>query len=442
LKIALVTTLRGWDPQVTRRIEALGYSVEIVRVKSLDPASVEEALRGVSFDYAITPGTSPYDYSLLKGRVVKGTISPKTLPYILELVNPEALSPRVQAEKAVGVKTMVKVSRRIYRDVLDGAVYAFKVGGLGVPLRPPPILVASDVYLSEGRSLDEVLMDSAYRFSEGADILVLSSQPGLSRRVYLDALDRVMSLGKPVAADPGDLGVLADSVDMGAHMAMSLTRRSLASIPGGLRDRVAYVVISERMGSWRTRVYELRRAHEEALKLGYKDVILDPVVNPPINRGLLQSIIASEELSKIIKAPIMLGLNNAVEMIDVDTHASIASLTLLVAEAGVSIVMVGEESYKARGATREAKRASIMASIALKIESPPKDLGITALDLKGKSPPEGVHYRGYAKLTIEGLDVNCKNIGEVEGVLGEDIRERISKVCTPWVSENLNLAFP
>jgi dihydropteroate synthase-like protein len=441
LKIALITTLREWDPLITEKVEALGYSVEVVNVKSLDPGSVWEALRGISFDYAITPGLSPYDYSSLSGRVVKGTISPKTLPYILELVGPEVLSPRVQAEKVVGVKIMVEVSKRVYRDVVTEAKHAFNIRGLEVPLRPPPILVASDIYIHGGRGLDEVLADSAYRSSEGADILVLSSQPGLDRRVYLDALDRVLSLGKPVAADPGDLDVLADAVDMGAHIAMSLTRGGLASIPEGLRDRAAYVIIPELMSSWRTRVYELRRAYEQALSLGYRSVVVDPVVNPPVNRGLLQSIITASELSKSIKAPIMLGLNNAVEMMDVDTHASIALLTLLAAEAGVSIVMVGEESYKARGATREARRASIMASVALKLESPPKDLGITVLDLKGKSPPEGAQYKGYARLTIGELSVNCRNIAEVEGVVDEDLRKIISKVCTPWASESLDPTF-
>jgi hypothetical protein len=82
-----------------------------------------------------------------------------------------------------------------------------------------------------------------------------------------------------------------------------------------------------------------------------------------------------------------------------------------------------------------------MASVALKLESPPKDLGITVLDLKGKSPPEGAQYKGYARLTVGGLSVNCRNIAEVEGVVDEDLRRIISKVCTPWASEGLDPTF-
>jgi dihydropteroate synthase-like protein len=436
LKLVLVTTLERLDSSVVGKLRALGYDVEVLSVRSLNPLDVREALRGVSFDYAIVPGTSPYDYSMLGGRVVKGTVSPKTLPYILELVSPNLLSPSVQAEKAVGPKVMIEVSRRVYEDAKTEAIYAFKLGSLGIPLRPPPIIVASDVYIREGRGVDEVLLESAYRYSEGADIVVLSSQPGLSKRVYLDALDRVLSLGKVVAADPASLEVLVDALDMGAHIAMSLTRSSLSEIPGGLRGKAAFVIIPEIMASWRSRVYELRRAYEEALRLGYENLILDPVVNPPVNRGLLQSFIAAGELSEGVRAPIMLGLNNAVEMMDVDSHASIGVLTLLAAESGVSIVMVGEESYKARGSTREAKKASIIASVALKLDTPPKDLGYTILNLKGKSPPGGVQYKGYARFIVDNEEVDCREAsrrGEVE------CGSKIYEVCAPWAED---LSFP
>ncbi len=431
MKLALVTTVENLDPDVIRRLRALGYDVEVFNVKSLDPLTVENALRDASFDYAITPGTSPYDYSSLRFKVVKGTVSPKTLPYLLELVSPEALSPSIQAEKAVEARVMVEVSRRVYRDSVVEAVHAFRVGNLGIPLRPPPIIVASDVYVREGRSLDDIILDSSYRYSEGADIVVLSSQPGLSKRFYLDALDKVMSLGGVVAADPASLEVLVDAIEMGAHIAMSLTRSSLNLIPKKLRDKAAFVIIPENMATWRLRVYELTRAYREALELGFKNIILDPVVNPPVNRGLLNSLVTARELSEEVKTPIMLGLNNAVEMMDVDTHASIGVLTILAGEAGVSIVMVGEESYKARGATREAKRASIIASVALKLDTPPKDLGFTILTLKGKSPPRGVSYKGYAKFIVDGLEVDCRSLEEK--VDYGDLQGKIDEICTPWV---------
>ncbi len=438
MKLALITTLKELEHSVIERLETLGYTIVVVRVKSLDPGAVGEALRNIDFDYAITPGMSPYDYSPFKGKVVKGTISPRTLPYLLELVDPSALSPSIQAEKVVGASVMLEVSKRVYRDVLVEAIYAFNLGSLRVPLRPPPILVASDVYVKDGRSLDEVILDSSYRYSEGADIIVLSSQPGLDRRVYLEALDRVMSLGKTVAADPGNLEVLVEAVDMGAHIAMSLTRRTLALIPGRFRDKAAYVIIPERITTWRSRIYELKKAYENALELGYRNIIIDPVVNPPVNRGLLQSLVTASELSRSVKTPIMLGLNNAVEMMDVDTHASIGVLTLLAGEAGVSIIMVGEESYKARGATREARRASIMASIALKLNSPPKDLGVTILDLKGKSPPRGVSYKGYAKFAVNDLEIDCKRILETQEVVGEELSHKLFKLCVPWISRDLD----
>ncbi|MFN4046448.1 MAG: hypothetical protein ACK4H7_03825, partial [Acidilobaceae archaeon] len=312
---------------------------------------------------------------------------------------------------------------------------AFTVRGLKVPRKPPPILVASDIYITESRAGESAVEESSYRLSEGADIIVLSSHPNLDRKLYLDTLEAVMSaLEKPVAADPARLETLVEAVDMGAPIAMSLTPGDLDKIPRTLRDRAAYVVIPGGASSWEARVESLEKAYRRALELGYNSVVLDPIVNPPVYRGTLDSLIASRELSRL-GAPIMLGLNNAVEMADIDTHASTATLTLLAAEAGASIVMVGEESYKARGNTREAARAARMASISLKLKTPPKDIGISILDFKGKSPREGLKYLGGGRVKVEklGLEVNCRDKSSLEELEKNVFWSLIEEACRPWI---------
>lgn len=440
MRLVLLTTLEFVDRYIIERIEALGYTVEVVRVNSLDPLTIRGVLEGRSFDYAIVPGSSPYDYSEFRGRVVKGPISPWTLPYVLELITPDRLSSRIQAEKVLGETLMLRLARRVLDDVFRDAVWAFSIRGLKVPLRPPPLLVASDVYVSN--DVDKVELEVSYRVSEGANVVVLSSSPALDRSVYLKTLSKTLELGVPVAADPGDPGLLVEALDMGVHMAMSLTLDNLDSIPSRYRGDAAYVIIPRVMSSWRSRVRELRRAYEKALELGYEHIILDPVVNPPVNRGVLQSLIAASELSKLVKAPLMLGLNNAVEMMDVDTHATIALLTLMAGEAGVSLVMVGEESYKARGSTREAKIASILASVSLKLRTPPKDLGLTLLQFKGKRPPEDVTYNGHGLIQAGGLQVDCRSLSSPSGIsasIQEDVIKRILDACRPWVEVAFNI---
>lgn len=439
MKILLITTLKEVDVAVVERIESLGYHVEIVFVESLKPEYVLEAIKGRSFDYAITPGSSPYDYRCLGGRVVKGPLSLKTLPYILELVDPGRLSPTVQAEKVLDPSLATRLASRVLEDVLANATWAFDIRGLKIPLRPPPLIVASDVYLRD--SVEATVMEASYRVSEGADIVVLSGSMDTSRRLYLDTLSNTMDLGVPVAADPGNLELLVDALDLGAPIAMSLTIDTLDRIPSRFRSEAVFVLVPRAMGEWRYRVEELAKAYEKAVAMGYRSLVLDPVVNPPINRGLLESLIASRDLSLKIRTPLMLGLNNAVEMMDVDTHATIGLLSILAAEAGVSIIMVGEESYKARGSTREAKLASQLASIALKLETPPKDIGLSLLQLKGKKPPEDVNYKGRGVVRIgDSLEVNCRDIdslAKAQETVGDELMKKITEVCTPWLMIHL-----
>ena len=435
LKLLLVTTLAALDPAVVSRLERLGYTVEVVSVEGLEPGSVARALEGRSFDYAIVPGSSPYDYSGFRGRVVKGPVSLKALPYILEVLGPQRLSPSTQAEKLLDPQAAVELHRRVLREVLLEALWAFEVRGLRAPLRPPPMLVASDVYVRGDR--EAVVAEVSYRVSEGADLVVLSASPGVDRRVYLDIVSSALDSGIPVAVDVWDVGLIVEAIDIGAQVAMSFTIETLQWVPARYRDRAAYVIIPRLMGDWRLRVEELLKAYREALNLGFSYVILDPVVNPPVNRGLLTSLIAASELAGLARAPIMLGLNNAVEMMDVDTHATIGLLAILSAEAGVSIVMVGEESYKARGSTREAKVAALLASIALKLETPPKDLGLALLQLKGKKPPENAAYKGRGIAVLEsGVEVNCRDEGsllKLKASLEGGAWSSLMEVCAPWI---------
>ncbi|MCX8195704.1 MAG: hypothetical protein N3F67_01270 [Acidilobaceae archaeon] len=377
MRLALLTAL----PQVgeaVKELEALGYEVVVIRVNDYKPETVRRALEGVSYDYALVPGSSPYDYSSLR-RVVKGTLSITALPFLLRKVSPAELSPAVQAEKVAGERM-----REVAEEALKAArmEVAFEVGGLKVPMRPPPLILASDVYHKEGMSPEETVEEARYRASEGAELVVLSADMKAEERDYLRALEAVMKVA-PVAADAGNTETLVKAMEMGAHVGMSLTYSLLERIPKRLRDR-PYVIIPERLGGWRERVEDLERAFVRAKELGYEKIILDPVVNPPVYPGALESFFAARELSA--RAPIMMGLNNAVELMDVDTHASVAVLTFLAAEAGASIIMVGEESHKARGNTREAKAAIAMAVAALALKMPPKDVGYDALRVKKKRP--------------------------------------------------------
>ncbi|MEM4580653.1 MAG: hypothetical protein QXJ91_05910 [Acidilobaceae archaeon] len=370
----------------------------------------------MSYDYAIAPGLSPFDYSGLE-RVVKGPTAVRLLPRILRRASVDSLSPSKPAERALDEAVVSRVFEEVFEEIAARAVWV-EASDARVPKRPPPIAVLSDIYVEPPADAERVAREAEYRVWAGADAVVLSFDYSLGSRDVLRVVERVLdSIEAPVAVDSPSLDAVAEAVEAGASVAMSFTADTLLEAVARLGDEVFYVVIPRELGDWRLRARELARVCELASKASLS-VILDPVMQPPLSPGSLESLLAARALSSEEACrdyPVMLGLNNAIELADVDTHASTAILTFLAAEAGASLVMVGEESYKARASTLEAKIAAAMASAALYLRSPPKDMPLNLLPYKSKSPPEGVSYLGSGVFEKAGGRVDCReeSVGEL-----------------------------
>ena len=136
----------------------------------------------------------------------------------------------------------------------------------------------------------------------------------------------------------------------------------------------------------------LERNIESAQRHGVKNLIADPVlepIDPSGSAGTFQSLMAYHGLKhKMPDVPLLMGLCNVSELIDVDSHGVNATLTMLAAEIGVSLLLVVERSIKTIRSTAEAKIAAQMVAIAYKKEAPPKDLGLNLLILKDKRKVE------------------------------------------------------
>ncbi|MDK2384000.1 MAG: hypothetical protein QI199_04210, partial [Candidatus Korarchaeota archaeon] len=146
-------------------------------------------------------------------------------------------------------------------------------------------------------------------------------------------------------------------------------------------------------------------------------------------QGLAESLEAYIRVARRFPSyPIMMGIANVTELIDADSIGVNAVLTSMAVEAGASLLLVTEESWKARGSVAETRIASFMASAAALQGSPPKDLALDLLVVKEKRPrgiveerpPERLvnvdriveHQRldpaGYAKIqVVEGLVEAC-----------------------------------
>ena len=251
-----------------------------------------------------------------------------------------------------------------------------------IPKRPPPILVASEVYVG---GLRDPLAVVAERISSGADLVVVSPSRDIGGREYLGLVKRIAGeYSVDVFVDPAGLISPEEAYSAGSTGWMSLTRCELEAVDESVRGEMAYVIIPRRLGGPEDRFRELVEAYREAQGLGYRKIMLDPVLQPLIHPGALPGLVTAYRLGSEGYGPLLLGVNNVYELIDADTTGTIPLLVSLAGEAGASVVLVTEESRKARGATLEARVASELASLSLAFKTPPKDYPYRLLVSKDK----------------------------------------------------------
>ncbi len=372
---------------LARGLERLGYKVLVEKARG--QAEAPTAIAGLAMrgaELVIVPGgwIGPWDEvsQRLGVKVVRGAWSPLLTLEIIRRWGASRLSSRLEAEKMV-YPDMARVAAETLNSLKAAppAGTAFRLGGVPLPLRPPPILVASEVYV-RACDAESVAGEVYWRMLEGADIVSLGWDGSVSLECYWRVLRRLLDeVPGPVAADPGRPELAVKAAEMGAGLSLSLTPESLELVPSRLREEAAFVVIATGGPS------ALERAAARARELGFESLLLDPVLRPPGSPGSLAPLCAAGEAARRAGYPLMLGVNNVVEMMDADTTGSTALAVALAAEAGASLVLVGEESTKARGSTWEAWVAAAMASLSIYWRKPPKDLGLDLLLAKRKGLP-------------------------------------------------------
>jgi len=384
--VALLTPNPPLLEGVVRSLEVAGYRVI---VEEASPQNAPEVVRRIAsrVDIVVVPGSWHGDWEGLSKAVgvaiVRGAWSPRLLVEIAERWGFSRLSPSLEAEKALGPDmSRLAVERLKLLEEDPPAGIAFSLGGRSVALRPPPMTIASEVYVRNCSDPWPLVGEASWRILEGADIVLVGWDHNVSLKCYWRMLEEALDhLPSPVAADPGRPELAVEAVERGAALGMSLIPAYLEEVPAPLREEGAFVLIPSGRGSSSE---ELSSASRRASELGFEKLILDPVARPLAFPGMLEPLREAASLAGTVRYPLMLGVNNAVELIDADTSGSTAALVSLAAEAGVSVILVSEESPKARGATWEAWASAALASLALYWGKPPKDLGLDVLICKRK----------------------------------------------------------
>ena len=406
----LIVTGRLAEDSVRRYIRGLDVDVDIrvlpVSVAAfITPDSAAEALASVKgYDIILLPGTIRGDVTPVEEATgtptYKGPSYAHELPLILPFLNKVEFSKTGSAsellrevKESLALKEIEEVEET-WREVLKEKG-GFVIGGEGREVAVGsafPMRVIAEIVNAPTLELDQIRKRARYFEAEGADIIdigMLANDPKPDR--IGEVLDAVRSsVDLPVSIDTLDPSEIEAAVSAGVDLVLSVDAGNMEAVASYVSDIPVVVLPSNMREGLLPRGAEERFAAMfnnllQAHELGINRVIADLVLEPVLKPGLLESLKAYQLFRQADdNTPVLFGLGNTTELIDVDSTGVNGLLTALAAEVGADLLFIPEHSPKARGSVRETVTASRMMFIAGRKDALPKDLGLDLLVLKEK----------------------------------------------------------
>jgi len=353
------------------------------------------------YDLILIPGASMGSAKIIEEAVgikaVKGTLQATDIPSIFSLKDISKLSYDEPADKFLE-KELLEANKKLLEDLEKSIIEKphIIVGNIIVPATPPPIRVIAEITEAHILTRDTLLKKAEKLIEEGADILSVGFEAGISHvekvRETIRLLKKEFSV--PIVIDSIIPSEIIAGVEAGADMVMSLETNNIEKVAKYVAEIPSVIIAYDSKLPVQPKTAEekfklLEKNIGLALQNNVEKIIADPILDPINSKSAFQSLLAYYIFKrKHPKIPMLMGIGNVVELLDADTVGSNALLVMLAAEIGVSMVLVVEKSCKAQGSTFEAAMASRMASLALLKNSPPKDLGVDLLILKDKRKVE------------------------------------------------------
>lgn len=339
-----------------------------------------------SYDYVLIPGLALGDASVIKDvvrcEVFKGPKYLGDLPEVIKLLEAGIkLSTTRPADEVLKEYLRRNYESELMR-LLSERSYAFYLKSLGVPLRPPPMILAYEVMIRSRDEYHSVLGRIKRACKLGVDLVVIGSP--VIHEVSMEAFNDLISTVRDVLDKPVGVDLPVDTVsklNSEFDLIMNVSSEGIKSL-SSYSDKALVIVPSNTLNIDSCRA-SLINSIQLALSMGFSKLIIDPVLRPP-QLGLIESLISYYTISKELRYPLMMGLSNVYELMDSDTYSIIALLTSIAMELGVSTLLITEESIKSHNAVAEAIRAREMVYRAYLRKSPPIDVGIDLLVVKEK----------------------------------------------------------
>jgi dihydropteroate synthase-like protein len=394
-----------------RQVSEIGKDVDIcslpVSVAAfITPEYAAEALKDIpvqGYDVILLPGTILGDVSPVEAATgvptFKGPSHANELPLVLEILGEIDLSKTVSASELIrdalkkqAVSEIEEVERN-WRELIEDRGLVISGEEYKVPIGEAfPMRVIAEIVNAPNLDADAVVRRAQYYEYEGADIIDIGMLAGRSRPEDIRGLIEAVrsSVKLPISIDTLDPREIKVAVKAGVDLVLSVDGGNMEEVASYVSD-VPVVVLPSDMKKGvlprgaEERVSALKMNIQLAKTLGIERIIADPVLEPVLKPGLLESLKAYQLFRRGDReTPVLFGLGNVTELIDADSTGVNGLLTALACEVGANLLFVPEYSPKARGSVREVVSASKMMFLAKRREMPPKDLGIDLLVLKEK----------------------------------------------------------
>ncbi len=416
VKVLLITGLLAKD-MVTHYAQKSNMNTRVLALKVpvaalLTPkyiAKETEKLNLRDFDMILVPGLIRGDTSIIEDTTriptFKGPRYAADLPTVLDILGQVKLSKVTPACDLLKDELQHKALQEMYlveknRDVLLKNPGNLLIRELAVG-RDFPMRVMAEIIDAPSLSNNEIQTMARRYMKLGAEIIDVGMVAGESRpsdaRRAVEAVRSAVSL--PVSIDTLDPDEAREAVSAGTDIILSVDGGNVEDI-AAFASKVAVVIIptNHRKGYFpkkaEERVSLLERNIRRARKLGITRIIGDLILDPVNMPGMIESLVAFNKFAKRNPdVPLLFGVGNVTELIDVDSVGINALLAGIASEIGISILLATEKSDKAKGSIKELASASKMMFLAKRRSSVPKDLGLDLLILKDKRIREEPYNR-------------------------------------------------
>ncbi|NVM56068.1 MAG: dihydropteroate synthase-like protein, partial [Candidatus Helarchaeota archaeon] len=255
----------------------------------------------------------------------------------------------------------------------------------------PPYILA-EIVDAPKLSLQKIISKSQYFLKNGAHMIDIGAMVGQNNaKIIGKIIEEVKSkLKVPISIDsmlPEEIEV---AVDAGADVILSLDAGNMKDLKNLPKDRIVTIIptnVKEGIfpKSPNERIKLLLENINNAKKLGFDRILVDPLLESPITPGLTKSLETFIQFrKKEPHIPLLFGGGNISELIDADSIGVNALLACIAVELGISVILTTEYSNKTRNSINELSIGLKMAFLANYKKRPPTGLPFHLLRAKSK----------------------------------------------------------